>query len=109
MTDKQTQQIAPVRIPGMPGPGGSAGPQGRNIERAKDVHGALRRLMRYLRPYRGSLVVVFLVAALGTGLALAAPYLMGRAIDQLAKKDWGPCLCRYFSCWRLMCFQPAHS
>ena len=87
MTDKQTQQIAPVRIPGMPGPGGSAGPQGRNIERAKDVQGALRRLMRYLRPYRGSLVVVFLVAALGTGLALAAPYLMGRAIDQLAKKD----------------------
>jgi len=87
MTDKQTQQIAPVRIPGMPGPGGSAGPQGQNIERAKDVQGALRRLMRYLHPYRGSLVVVFLVAALGTGLALAAPYLMGRAIDQLAKKD----------------------
>jgi ATP-binding cassette subfamily B protein len=87
MTDKQTQQTAPVRIPGMPGPGGSAGPQGRNIERAKDVQGALRRLMRYLRPYCGSLVVVFLFAALGTGLALAAPYLMGRAIDQLAKKD----------------------
>ena len=87
MTDKQTQQIAPVSIPGMPGPGGSGGPQARNIERAKDVQGALRRLMRYLRPYRSSLVVVFLVAALGTGLALAAPYLMGRAIDQLAKKD----------------------
>jgi ATP-binding cassette, subfamily B, multidrug efflux pump len=87
MTDKETQQIAAVRIPGMPGPGGSAGPQARNIERAKDVQGALRRLMRYLRPYHGSLVVVFLVAALGTGLALAAPYLMGRAIDQLSKKD----------------------
>jgi ATP-binding cassette subfamily B protein len=92
MTDKQTQQTASVRIPGMPGPGGSASPQGRNIERAKDVQGALRRLMRYLRPYRGSLVVVILVAALGTGLALTAPYLMGRAIDQLAKKDLGALL-----------------
>jgi ATP-binding cassette subfamily B multidrug efflux pump len=39
--------------------------------------------MRYLRPYRGVLVLVFLTAALGTALALAGPYLMGRAIDQL--------------------------
>jgi ATP-binding cassette subfamily B multidrug efflux pump len=92
MTDKQTQQSTQVRIPGMPGPGGSGGPQGRNIERAKNVQGALRRLMRYLRPHRGALVVVALVAALGTGLALAAPYLMGRAIDQLAKKDLGALL-----------------
>ena len=71
---------------GMPGPGGGGGPQGgRGIERAKDVQGALRRLMRYLRPHRVALVVVCLVAALGTGLALAAPYLLGRAIDQLVK------------------------
>ncbi len=75
-----------MRIAGMPGPGGG-GPQGRSIERARDVQGALRRLMRYLRPHHGALAVVALVAALGTGLALAAPYLMGRAIDQLAKKD----------------------
>jgi len=69
----------------MPGPGG--GPRGRAIERAKDVPGALRRLMRYLGPHRGALMVVFIVAALGTGMALAAPYLLGRAIDQLAKGD----------------------
>ena len=92
MTDKQDQHSATVRIAGIPGPGGSGGPQGRNIERAKDVQSALRRLMRYLRPHRGSLAVVALVAALGTGLALAAPYLMGRAIDQLAKKNLGAVL-----------------
>lgn len=71
---------------GMPGPGGRGGPPGsRTIERAKDIQGALRRLMHYLRPHRGALLVVTLVAALGTGLALAAPYLTGRAIDQLVK------------------------
>jgi ATP-binding cassette subfamily B protein len=72
---------------GMPGPAGGGGPRGRTIERAKDVQGALRRLMRYLRPYRNILILVTLVAALGTGLALAAPYLLGRAIDQFAKGD----------------------
>jgi ATP-binding cassette, subfamily B, multidrug efflux pump len=87
MTDKPAQRSVPARIAGIPGPGGSGGPHGRAIERAKDVKGALRRLMCYLRPYRGALVLVTLVAALGTGMSLTAPYLMGRAIDQLAKRD----------------------
>jgi len=91
MVDKQAQRAAPVRIAGMPGPGGG-GPQGRSIERAKDVRGALRRLISYLRPHRGALAAVALVAALGTGLALAAPFLMGRAIDRLAQKDLGALL-----------------
>jgi ATP-binding cassette, subfamily B, multidrug efflux pump len=92
MTDEQTQHSAPVRITGLPGPGAGGGPQAQKIERAKDVQGALRRLMRYFRPYHGALAVVTLVAALGTALALAAPYLMGRAIDQLPKKDLGALL-----------------
>jgi ATP-binding cassette subfamily B multidrug efflux pump len=87
MTDRQTQRSAQVGMSGMPGPAGGGGPRGRTIERAKDVQGALRRLMRYLRPYRNILILVTLVAALGTGLALAAPYLLGRAIDQFAKGD----------------------
>jgi ATP-binding cassette, subfamily B, multidrug efflux pump len=92
MTDKQTRHSAPLRLTGLPGPGAGGGPQGQKVERAKDVQGALRRLMRYLRPYHGALAVVTLVAALGTALALAAPYLMGRAIDQLPKKDLGALL-----------------
>jgi ATP-binding cassette subfamily B multidrug efflux pump len=87
MADRQTQRPAPVAMTGMPGPGGRGGPRGQTIERAKDVQGVLHRLMRYLRPYSGVLMVATLVAALGTGLALAAPYLLGRAIDQLVKGD----------------------
>jgi ATP-binding cassette subfamily B multidrug efflux pump len=53
------------------------------MDRAKDVRGALRRLMQYLRPHQSTLVLVVLIAGFGTALAIAGPYLMGRAIDQL--------------------------
>jgi len=43
--------------------------------------------MGYLRPQRGAIVLVVLIAAVGTALALAGPYLMGKAIDQLVGRD----------------------
>ena len=85
MADPSAKPSAQVRLSGMPGPGG--GPGSRTVERARDVQGALRRLVRYLRPNRGALVMVGLVAALATVLGLAAPYLMGRAIDRLTRVD----------------------
>jgi len=39
--------------------------------------------MHYLRPHQSTLVLVVLTAAFGTALAIAGPYLLGRAIDQL--------------------------
>lgn len=77
------------------GPGG--GPQSRTGERAKDRKGALRRLMQYLSPYRRALGWVVLVSALGTAMAIAAPYLMGQAIDWLMDQNikifiWMVCL-----------------
>ena len=72
------QRGVPVR---MVGPGG----HGREmaIERAKDTRGTLRRLVRYLKPHRRVVLAVLLFAALGTGMGLAGPYLMGKAIDVL--------------------------
>jgi len=83
MSDGPAEKRPPVLIAGLPGPGGRGGGRGRTMERAKNVRGALGRLMHYLRPYPIGLVLVFLTAALGTASALAGPYLMGRAIDQL--------------------------
>ena len=74
-------------ITGLPGPGGRRGSRGRSVERAKDARGTLSRLIRTLRPYRLRLLLVIVVAACGTGMSLLAPYLMGRAIDQLAERD----------------------
>ena len=52
-------------------------------ERATDTRGALRRLLTYLRSYRLGIALAFVLATFGTGLALAGPYLMGRAIDMI--------------------------
>jgi ATP-binding cassette subfamily B multidrug efflux pump len=71
------RQQAPVP---MPGPGGRR--YGTRIEKAHDVRSTLRRLLGYLRPYRGTLVVVFVLVTLSTLLDLAGPYLNGVAIDR---------------------------
>jgi len=52
-------------------------------ERAKDTRGALRRLLGYMKPYRRTIALVFVLATFGTTMALAGPYLMGVAIDQV--------------------------
>ncbi len=76
---------APVRMIGMPGPGGRGHGHGA-VERPKDPRGALRRLMDYLGPYKMGLVMVLGVAALSTVFALAGPWFMGRAIDHLVDR-----------------------
>ena len=66
-------------------PGGvprGPGRHGARIERAEDVGGTLRRLFATFGPYRVVLVVVLLLVAVGTLLNLAAPFLMGLAIDR---------------------------
>lgn len=56
---------------------------GMGFEKAKNVRGATRRLLEYLRPYRATLIIVFCLATFGTTMALLGPYLMGLAIDKL--------------------------
>lgn len=52
------------------------------IEEARDPRGALVRLAGYLRPFRGSLVLVALFVTGYTSAGLAGPWLMGVAIDR---------------------------
>lgn len=69
----------------MPGPG----PRGHGgmmaVERAKNLRGTLRRLARYALPYRRALLFVIVLAAVGTGVGLAGPYLIGRGVDAIAR------------------------
>jgi len=59
------------------GPGGFAGPQ----ERAQNRRGTLVRLWGYLSQQGWTLIFVTILVAVGTGLNLLGPYLMGQAID----------------------------
>ena len=72
-------------IASRPGPGGR---DRARIEKAKDLRGTLRRLLAYLRPYRRSLIAVFVLVIVGTLTELAGPALMGLAIDRfIAARD----------------------
>jgi ATP-binding cassette subfamily B protein len=52
------------------------------IEKARDPRGALLRLLRYLIPFKLSLLLVFSLVLAYTLLGLVGPYLMGVAIDR---------------------------
>jgi hypothetical protein len=51
------------------------------IEKAHQPRQALARLVPYLGPYKTTLAVVLVFVVIATGLGLAGPYLLGRAID----------------------------
>jgi ATP-binding cassette, subfamily B, multidrug efflux pump len=52
------------------------------IESARDPRHALRRLLPYLRPFKGMLITVCGMIVIYTVLGLIGPYLMGVAIDR---------------------------
>ncbi len=62
-------------------PGGPGAHLMAEKQRAKNTRETLRRLWTYLRAYRLRLIIAALLVVCTTGLNLAGPYLMGRAID----------------------------
>ncbi|PKO22027.1 MAG: multidrug ABC transporter ATP-binding protein [Chloroflexi bacterium HGW-Chloroflexi-1] len=77
MTTDQPSNQPPPRL--RLGPGGGRGLTG---EAARDTRSAVRRLLGYLRPYRGRLLVVAALVIVSTSAGLAAPVLISVAIDQ---------------------------
>ncbi len=62
------------------------GPMGalrHEAEKATDVRGTLVRLISYLRPFRGQLLVVGLLVLVDTILTVLAPRLIGEGVDLL--------------------------
>jgi len=78
-------------IPQRMGPGSGGGVA---IERARNVRGAVARLLDYLRPYLLPLIVALVLVVVSTALTLAAPYLLGRAIDGFMRTGDLPGLAR---------------
>jgi ATP-binding cassette subfamily B multidrug efflux pump len=76
---KMTEQRQQPRPPRMHGP---MGRHGAMIEKARDVRGALRRLLAKLQRYWLALAIVLVMVAASTLLGLVGPYLMGVAVDK---------------------------
>ncbi|KQX64703.1 MULTISPECIES: ABC transporter ATP-binding protein [unclassified Paenibacillus] len=64
--------------PGHFGRGGMGG-MGMPVQKAKDFKGTIRRLSRYMSPFRVSILFVFIAAVLSTLFSIISPKLMGNA------------------------------
>ncbi|MCC2685032.1 MAG: transporter ATP-binding protein [Paenibacillaceae bacterium] len=66
--------------PGRPGGfGGGMHRMSMPAEKAKDFKGTLRRLLVYLRPHKARLMVIVLMAVLGTLFGIISPKILGNA------------------------------
>ncbi len=71
---------------GRRGPGHMMSARG-GFEKPKDTRGTMRRFAGYLRPYVPQLLVIVALEVLNSAMAIASPYLMGRAVDAFALPD----------------------
>ncbi|MFU0824615.1 ABC transporter ATP-binding protein [Clostridium sp.] len=76
MSDNRTQRRGPGRHGGGPA-------MGRPAEKAKDFKGTVKRLLKYLRPRRFNIIVVFIAAIASTIFSIVSPKIMGRATNKL--------------------------
>lgn len=68
---------------GGPG-GGPGGPPGmRMTEKARDFKGTMKRLLKYLRPFRVSLFIVMVLAVVSTVFTIFGPKILGKATTKL--------------------------
>jgi len=80
---QESQRAQPRMMRHGPGRGGT-------VEKAKDPRGALKRLVGYLKDKRGTIIIAIIFTIMSTLLNLAAPYLIGVAIDQyIIPENWG--------------------
>lgn len=79
MSEKEKNRPAPM---GPRGPHGH-GPMAAGGQKAKNFGRSGRELLRYLKPFRGLLVLVMLFAAASTVFTIAGPKVLALATDEL--------------------------
>lgn len=77
---------------------------GDKMEKPKDRKGSLIRLGKYLLRYRAGFILAFVMNLGGNLLALAGPYLSGKAVDAIrpGNVDFGTVF--YFAGWMVVCY-----
>ncbi|WP_242844334.1 ABC transporter ATP-binding protein [Candidatus Soleaferrea massiliensis] len=69
----------------MRGPGGGPMHSMHGGEKAKDFSGTIRKLLRYMKPYRIAIIVVFIFAIISTVFAIVGPKVLGEATNKVAE------------------------
>ncbi len=64
-------------------PGGGGSPIVPVTEKSRDFKGTLGKLLRFLKPFYGSLILVFIVAVASTVFGIFGPKILGNAVDIL--------------------------
>ncbi len=82
-TNNQTQPKFSARRGGQGGHGGGPPMVGRVAEKSKDFKGTLRKVITYVKPQYKGLIIVFTFAIFSTVFAIAAPKILGLAVDRL--------------------------
>jgi len=87
-SQQQNTQIRPLGMggqrPGGPGGGPGGGPPGmRMTEKARDFKGTMKELLKYLRPFRVSIIIVMVLAAISTIFNIFGPKILGKATTKL--------------------------
>jgi ATP-binding cassette subfamily B multidrug efflux pump len=77
------EQVRAPRAGHGKGFGGHGGMKGGTGEKAKYFGQTMKKLVRYLMPYRLSLVMAFVLAIVGTVFTIVGPKLMGNATSKL--------------------------
>lgn len=81
MSEARKDQQRPV---GGPGRGFGGGHHiGMPVQKAKNFKGTLKRLVKYLKPYKLQLAAVFFMAILSTVFSIVSPKIMGKATTRL--------------------------
>ncbi|MDR0315864.1 MAG: ABC transporter ATP-binding protein/permease [Treponema sp.] len=85
MSDSRQGRPGGGRPGGFRGPGGGGGPGqfAAMGAKAKDFKGTMRQLASYLRPYRFTIIVVWILAIFSTAFSIAGPRIMGIVTDEL--------------------------
>ena len=79
MRDEKDNRSMRHSISSRRGPGAIAVP----AEKAKDFKGTLKRLSKYLSPYKGPIILSFFMACFGTVFSIFGPKVMGMATDSI--------------------------
>ena len=74
-----TERKAPMRGRA----GGPAGFAGRPVEKAKNFKGTFIRLLKYLKPQKVKLIIVFVFAILSTVFNIFGPKTLGKATTKI--------------------------